>query len=123
MGSKSSSSNQTASTTNDNRVIAEGGGMGVSGGGDVSVHVVADEAFELGELAIASGDASTLAALEFGRDALDKLTGNFDKALSGTQAAYARADESEETLLSSQIIKIGIPAAALAFIAAQWARG
>jgi hypothetical protein len=85
--------------------------MGVSGGGDVSVHVVADEAFEMG-----------IEALAEMRDLAMNAMASSDAATStiaGAMTAQLEALQSEEGQLSSQIIKIGIPAAALAFVAAK----
>ena len=122
MGGSSSSSSSQSNQTNDNRVIATDGAQGVSGGGDVSVHIVADEAFELGEAAIDSGEAQSLAVLDFAAGAVDRLEGGYTKALDSTQTALERVTSSEGKTLSGDIIKIGIPAAALAYVAAQWAK-
>ena len=52
MASRSKSTNSTENKTEDSRVSADGGSVGVSADGDVTIHQVADEAFELGEFAI-----------------------------------------------------------------------
>lgn len=53
MGSSSSSSSSSANSTRDHRVATDNGGIGLSGiGGSAAVHITADEAFELGEVAV-----------------------------------------------------------------------
>lgn len=102
MSSRSKSSNATTNTTEDSRVAVDGESLGISADGDVSVHMVADEAFELGKLAI-----------EEVSDTLGQSLQDTQKALFKTQDA-ARTESAQ---LAEQIIKIGIPAAALVYIA------
>ena len=102
MVSKSRSSNSTVNETEDSRVAVDGESIGISADGDVSVMVVADEAFELGMFAI-----ETVA------DTLGETVKDTQLALRRTQDA-ARTESAQ---LAEQIIKIGIPAAALVFIA------
>lgn len=102
MGSSSSSSNQTQNVSEDSRVAVDGESLGISADGDVQVHVVADEAFELGRLAI------------------DEVSETLGGALQDTQKALFRTQDAartESAQLAEQIIKIGIPAAALVYIA------
>lgn len=92
----SKSASNTTTTTEDNRIIADGEGIAVnSDGGAVQVHMVPDEAFDLAELSV-----STTAA-------------TFSDALERTQINA----QSESKQLAEQVIKIGIPALAVAFIA------
>lgn len=94
MSSKSSS--DTTTNTEDNRIIADGEGIAVnSDGGAVSLHMVPDEAFDLAELAVGTTAAT------------------FSDALERTQEHA----QSESKQLAEQVIKIGIPALAVAFIA------
>ena len=107
MVSSSKSSASTSSSTSDNRVATDGESIGISGGGDVSVHMVSDEAFELGELAIS------------------QVSDTLGKALKDTQKALFTTQENartESAQLAEQIIKIGIPAAALVYIAGKYIR-
>lgn len=97
MASVSKSKQESATITEDNRIIADGGGIGINADGDVSLHMVPDEAFELAEFA------------------LGETTRAFSDALVRTQAA-ARTESAQ---LAEQIIKIGIPAAALVFLLAR----
>lgn len=160
--SSSSSSSATSTKTRDGRVAGDNGAIGVSAEGDVSVHIVPDEAFMLAEhsidgirdLAESAGEGAIDAIAEmrslaegsnqeahesardsiaaFGdmagdaidaisglaesntrgaRDTLSDVTGQFAGALARTQQ-HAR---SESTQIAEQLIKIGLPAAALAF--------
>ncbi|PRZ48006.1 hypothetical protein [Tritonibacter scottomollicae] len=129
MGSSSSSSNQTQNVTEDRRVATDAGSIGVSASGDVAVNVVADEAFELGEQALAFGEE----ALWTGSDALESAADLVQGALSAQDEHTARVTntlstalkttqqmaKTEEGQISELIVKIGIPAAALAFIASK----
>lgn len=102
MGSSSSSSNQTQNVSEDSRVAVDGGSIGVSADGDVKVHMVADEAFELGRIAI------------------EEVSGTLGQSLKDTQKALFKTQDAartESAQLAEQIIKIGIPAAALVYIA------
>ncbi|NVK16708.1 MAG: hypothetical protein HWE35_21255 [Rhodobacteraceae bacterium] len=129
MGSKSSSSNTTNNLTKDMRVATDAGSIGVSSGGNVSVNVVADEAFELGEQALEFGSD----ALDFGFDAFAEVTGltrdamraqdehteRVTNTLSTALKTTQQMNKTEEGQLGELIVKIGVPAAALAFIAAK----
>lgn len=115
MGSSSSSSSATTNNTRDGRVAGDNGAIGVSAEGPVNLHVTADEAWQLGSEALA--EISDLAR---------SVTDNSSQATQAAQGALALAldktqqrDRSEETQLSEQVIKIGIPAAALAFAVSQ----
>lgn len=101
--SSSSKSNQASTSINkDNRIVASDKAVAVnSEGGAVSVHVVADEAFELAEMTV-NRFAETV----------DNTTEVFSQALFDTQ----KNSRTESAQLSEQIIKIGIPALALVFL-------
>lgn len=102
MVSSSKSNQASSSTTKDNRIVASDKAVAVnSEGGNVQVHVVADEAFELAEMSV-----DRLA------DSFDSTTKIFSQSLRDTQAA----SRTESAQLSEQIIKIGIPALALVFL-------
>ena len=98
--SNSSSSNTT--TTEDNRIIAEDEAIAINSRGDVQVHMVPDEAFDLASDALFTVENST-------RQVVDA----FGDALESTQAA-ARSESAD---LADKIIKIGIPALAVAYLA------
>lgn len=98
-----SSSRQASSTSNrDNRIIAEGEGIGVnSEGGDVLITQIPDEAFELAEAALINGQMTT------------------EQVVSEFADITARAQDqsrSESTQLAEQVIRIGIPVAGLVFL-------
>jgi phosphotransferase system IIA component len=105
MSSSSKSAQSSSQSTTDARVAGDNGAIGVSAQGDVQVHLVADEAFELGALAIKEVSSTLGAALE-----------GTQKALFKTQDA-ARTESAQ---LSEMIIKLGIPAAALVFVASRY---
>lgn len=113
--SSSRSSTATSQETNDNRVAVESNGFGVSGGGDVTVHMVADEAFELGYAALEEMRDLATSSIASSDNAAE-LVGN---SLTDAMAKQLEALRTEESQLSSQMLKIGVPAAALAYIAAQ----
>lgn len=113
--SSSKSSTATSQSTSDNRVAGDNGAIGVSGGGDVSVHMVADEAFEMGIEALQEMRDLAANAI-YSSDNAAKMVGD---TLSGAMSAQLEALKTEEGQLSSQIIKIGIPAAAIAFAVSQ----
>lgn len=122
MGSSSSSSNQTQNVTEDKRVATDAGSIGVSAGGNVKVNVVADEAFELGEQALMTGgDALDRAAelVEGVMTAQDEHTARVTNTLSTALKTTQQMAKTEEGQISELIVKIGIPAAALAFIASK----
>jgi hypothetical protein len=102
MVSSSKSKQESISTNKDNKIAASESAIAVnSEGGRVSVHVVADEAFELAEMAV-----------DRVSDAFDSTSKIFSQSLRDTQSA-ARTESAQ---LSEQIIKIGIPALALVFL-------
>lgn len=115
MGSSSSSNKSSTYNTSDNRVAADNGAVGISGGGDVSVHMVPDEAFALvGE--------TTDQAFDFGRRSLDAVSAaSSDATRTVTDALFRtmEADREETARLLEQAIRIGIPAAAVAYVAAR----
>ena len=91
----SARSSQASTTVNeDNRIVADGSGIGINTDGNVTVQVVADEAFELAEMA------------------LDRTTSAFAEALDKTQ----QRARTESAQLGEQLIKIGIPAMALIYL-------
>lgn len=102
MSSSSKSSNSTKNSTTDRRQAVSDEAIAIqNSGGDVTVNQVADEAWDLGELAI--------------REVSDV----FGQALKDTQTALYRTQDAartESAQLAEQVIKIGIPAAALAYV-------
>lgn len=122
MGSSSSSSNQTQNVTNDKRVATDAGSIGISSGGKVNVRIVADEAFELGEQALGLGYDAVTEVTGLTRDALkaqDEHTKRVTDTLSTALKTTQQMNKTEEGQLGELIVKIGIPAAAIAFVAAQ----
>lgn len=115
-GSSSSSASSTTNETRDGRVAGDNGAIGLSvGEGDVTVHLTPDEAFQLGGEAIREIADLARSATESGGRATETSQAALTAALQGVTSA----NRSEETQLSEQIIKIGIPAAALAFAVSQ----
>jgi len=117
MGSSSSSSSTTKNYNRDARVAGDNGALGVSAEGDV--HIVPDEAFALGSEAIREVAELAGAVTASGSRATETAQGALEVALKGAQAAK----RSEASSLSEDIIKIGIPAAAVAYAVSQiWSR-
>ena len=116
MGSSSSSSSATTNQTRDGRVAGDNGAIGISAdGGDVTLHMVSDEAWQLGREALEElGDLARLVTTTGGR-ATETAQGALALALETTQ----EKNRTEATQLSEQVIKIGIPAAAIAFAVSQ----
>lgn len=138
--SSSKSSSGTNTTNRDGRVAADGGAIGISSEGNVRVNMVADEAFDLGADAIdgivrATGkildqsgenseilsDGLTFALSEtadFAHRALDAVTDS-NNAVSGALVATQQAAKSEAGQIGEQLIKMAVPAAAIAFVVAK----
>ena len=113
--SSSNSSSATSTSTIDGKVAADNGALGISAQGDVTVHMVPDEAFQMGVEAIKSmNDLARSTVVNTGQT-VDVVAQTLGTALMRTQ----NANKSEAGQLSQQIVKIGIPAAALAYIASQ----
>lgn len=137
MGSSSSSSSATSTSTRDGRVAGDNGAIGISSEGNVDVRIVADEAFELGELAVHSiaelaensgnnaretvadvtGVIAGLARQQGdqARETVSDVTSIFAGALADTQQ---RAN-SETTQIMEQAVRVGLPVLALAYVAAK----
>lgn len=115
-GSSSSSTSSTTNLTRDGRVAGDNGAIGLSvSEGDVGVHIVPDEAFQLGGEAIREIANLARVVTESGGRATETSQQALSLALDGARVA----NRSEESQLSEQIVKIGIPAAALAFAVSQ----
>ena len=110
----SSSSSATTQQTEDSRVAVQDQGIGVSADGPVSVHFVADEAFELGAAAI-----SELANIA---GATVQQSGQANRQLGDALDVVTARDRADSAQLSEQIVQIGIPAAVVALIALQFGR-
>ena len=116
-GSSSSSSSSTKNFNRDARVAGDNGAFGVSAEGDV--HIVPDEAFALGSEAIREIAELAGSVTASGERATETAQGALQLALQGAQSA----NRSEAANLSENIIKIGIPAAAIAYAVSQiWSR-
>ena len=114
--SSSRSSSATSTENRDGRVAVDGqGNVGVSADGDVNVHMVADEAWQLGLEAIQEMKALASGSIEAANDSTEIVGQTLSQALFAAQ----EAGKSEATQLSSQMMKMAIPAAALAFVAAK----
>ncbi|MEJ5217109.1 hypothetical protein WG622_02560 [Cognatishimia sp. D5M38] len=111
--SSSSSSSATSTTNADHRVAADGGSTAVSAGGDVSVHIVPDEAFEMGEAALMEMADLAHGSMNIGLAHSEVVADTLSEALFETQ----RSAKTEAAQLSETFIKMAIPAAALAFVA------
>ena len=127
-GSSSSSSSSTKNFNRDARVAGDNGAFGVSAEGDV--HIVPDEAFALGSEAIREIAELAGSVTASGERATETAQGALKVALQGAQSANRvalqgaqAANRSEAANLSENIIKIGIPAAAIAYAVSQiWSR-
>ena len=99
----SSSKTAQRSTTNnsDERIIADGESTAINSGGG-AVQIVADEAFDIAQFALMENS-------DLARSSMENQLAAMSKGLS--------AAKSESTQLGEQIVKIGIPAAAVIFIA------
>lgn len=115
MGSSSSSSSATTNNTRDARVAGDNGAVGISSEGDVQVHMVADEAFELGGAALAELSDLARSVVDVSGKSTETSSDALRLALQNTQAA----GRTETTQIADQLIRIGIPAAALAFAASK----
>lgn len=126
-GSSSSSASTTKNETRDGRVAGDNGAIGLSvGEGNVDVHIVSDEAFQLGGDAIREIAEFALFSTRTNADLARFVANTGGRATETAQSALSVAldqtqqrNRSEETQLSEQIIKIGIPAAAIAFAVSQ----
>jgi len=113
MSSKSSSSKTY--NTNDNRVAVDGESIGISGGRDVSVHMVPDEAFDLAELSVREiGDTSEIAI-----DAVRAGAADTTREIGDALFRSLEAQREETSRLLEKTIKWGIPAAVIAYVAAR----
>ncbi|MCE8508346.1 hypothetical protein KBY28_07765 [Ruegeria pomeroyi] len=111
--SSSKSASSTATSNKDGRVAVDNGGVGVSAEGDVTIHMVPDEAFELGEAALFEMADLARGSMEIGVQQTEAVQDTLSKALFETQ----RAAKTEAAQVSEMIVKMGIPALALVFIA------
>lgn len=136
-GSKSSSA--TSTENRDGRVAGDNGAIGVSADGPVAITVTSDEAFELGEEALAASRAVSQSAIDAATEnadtvadtlsealfrtqdyaaqttdnVLDKVAGTLSDALYSTQ----QSAKSEAGQIGEQMVKIAIPAAVIGVIA------
>ncbi|MGH1445573.1 MAG: hypothetical protein ACRBBO_05965 [Cognatishimia sp.] len=111
--SSSSSSSATSTSNRDQRVAVDNGGIGVSAEGDVSLHMVPDEAFEMGREALIEMADLASGSMDIGLQQSELVADTLTNALVATQTAA----KSETAQISEQFMKIAIPAAALMFIA------
>lgn len=113
----SNSKSASATTTNnrDGRVAGDNGAIGISAEGDVDVHIVADEAFEMGKEALAEMRELASGVIVSAHEGTEIVGDTLSKALFATQDAA----KTEAGQISEQLIKIAIPAAAIAFVAAR----
>ena len=141
--SSSASASNTSTKNRDGRVAGDNGAIGVSAEGNVGINIVADEAFDLGMDAIngivranadlldASGDNAEVLAdglsyalaetADFAHAALETVANtsrDSNDAVSGALFAVQQSAKSEAGQIGEQLIKVAVPAAALAFVAA-----
>lgn len=114
-GSSSSASSATKNETTDGRVAGDNGAIGVSAQGDVSLHMVPDEAFAMSTEALREIGELARSVVDTGGRATETAQGALSLALQNTQAA----NRTETSQLSEQLFKVGIPAAALAYAASK----
>jgi hypothetical protein len=111
----SSSSKKSEYNTTDKRNAAEGtGNVQISGDG-VNLHMVPDEAFSLAELSVVEQGNTSAAAIQ----AVQRANETTSKELGDALYRTLEADRAEDSRLFEQAIQVGIPAAALAFVAAK----
>jgi len=104
MVSSSKTAQSSSSSTSDERIIADGEGNAInSGGGDVMF--VPDEAFDLANFALLENS-------ELSGRALSEVADANSRALK----AFTTAQRSESSQLAEQLVKIGLPVAALYFL-------
>ena len=110
--SRSKSASAQSNATIDARVGADNGAVGVSAQeGDVSVNIVADEAFQLGADAIGF-------MFDVADRALD-VSAQGQKAVSSALESTQQNAKSEAGQLSEQLVKVGIPAVVIGIIATE----
>ena len=117
MGGRSSSSTSTAQSTfnEDSRVAVDNGGVGISSDGNVNLTMTADEAWELGAgIVKVAGDLARQSMDMTERSGSDAVA-----TVGKTLENVLESQKSEESQLSSQLLRIGIPVAGLAYIASR----
>lgn len=121
MSSKSKSSQKTSysthSETHDKRNVADNGGLAVSGDG-VVVNMVADEAFELGH-DMMDAHAEMYEGLLSTSTKVLQQSADTNQILANQLSETREAAANDATELGTQLIRIGIPAAAIAFVASR----
>ena len=140
--SSSSSNSSTSTFQRDARVAADNGALGISSEGPVRVNIVPDQAFNLGRQAVTDVRRVAEGVNDLAEDAIAnslRLVGNTagdaqditsqtisaagglvrstNATLADALTRTIEADKTEEGQISSQLIKIGIPAVAIAVVA------
>lgn len=117
--SSSNSASNTSQKTEDNRAAADNGAIGISADGPVSVHMVADEAFTLGSEVVEAIRDLAINNLDFSSRNVETVADTVSRALVETQTA----NQSETTKLAENLINVGIPALAVAYVVARIWKG
>ena len=119
MVSSSKTRSDTSSSTKDNRIALTGEAVGINANeaaGDVSVHIVPDEAFEL----VSENSAGVFGLIgDLSQDLVGVVKANNQNTATAMQRsleATTRANRSEFSQLAEQMVMIGIPVVALAWI-------
>lgn len=118
--SSSRGTSSTTTTNRDGRVATDNGSVGVSSEGDVSVKIVADEAFELGETAVDAVVTGMNSILDANKATYDAFLDSHDRSNEAlAQALFATQDaaKSESGQIGEQLVKVAVPAAMIAFVA------
>lgn len=116
--SSSKSAQSSSTTNNDNRMIADNGATSVnSGGGNVSIHYVPDEAFDLANSALAGMAGVSHDAIGANTDFAFKALDQVSSAIQASAENSLAMAKSESAQLGDKIVKIGIPAAVVLFLA------
>ena len=114
--SSSSSASNTSQSTRDGRVAGDNGAIGVSNeNGDVMIQLVPDEAFALGLETIRAMQELATNTLTQSGQSVDTVADTVANALTETQ----QAQRSETTQILSDVVRVGVPVAALAYVAAR----
>ena len=115
MASISKSHKTSEYITTDNRVAADNGAIGISGGGNVTVHMVPDEAFDFAD------SVAQESLRQIGLNSADAIRSANDATEEVGRALVAAQEASREDTarILEKAVTIGLPVAAIAYVAAK----
>lgn len=113
----SSSRSNQASTSNvtDSRIIGDNGAVAINSGGG-AVNYVADEAFELAEYALETVKDTSSQAIDHNSEFARYAVSTVAETVARSAERSMQMARTESAQIGEQIVKIGIPAAALIFL-------